>query len=38
MRTRDRQQLLIFARRRLYQHRLLIMHERSIRSTITKAR
>ena len=37
-RTRDRQQLLIFARRWLYEHRLLIMHERSIRSTIVKAR
>ena len=37
-RTRDRQQLLIFARRWLYEHRLLIMHERSIRSTIAKAR
>ncbi len=38
VRTRDRQQLLIFARRWLYEHRLLIMHERSIRSTIVKAR
>jgi hypothetical protein len=37
-RTRDRQQLLIFARRWLYEHRLLIMHERAIRSTIVKAR
>jgi TnpA family transposase len=37
-RTRDRQQLLIFARCWLYEHRLLIMHERSIRSTIVKAR
>jgi hypothetical protein len=37
-RTRDRQHLLIFARRWLYEHRLLIMHERSIRSTIVKAR
>jgi hypothetical protein len=37
-RTRDRQQLLIFARRWLYEHRLLIMHERSIRSTIVKVR
>ncbi len=36
-RTRDRQQLLIFARRWLYEHRLLIMHERSMRSTIGKA-
>src|SRR5450631_411898 len=37
-RTRDRQQLLIFARCWLYEHRLLIMRERSIRSTIVKAR
>ena len=37
-RTRDRQQLLIFARRWLYEHRLLITHERSLRSTIVKAR
>jgi len=37
-RTRDRQQLLIFARCWLYEHRLLIMHERSTRSTIVKAR
>ena len=37
-RTRDRQPLLIFARRWLYEQRLLIMHERSIRSTIVQAR
>ena len=37
-RTRDRQHLLIFARRWLYEQRLLIMHERSIRSTIVQAR
>jgi len=38
MRTRDRQQPLIFARRWLDEHRLLIMHERCVRSTIAKAR
>jgi hypothetical protein len=37
-RTRDRQQLLNFARRWLYAHRLIIMHKRSIRPTIVKAR
>jgi TnpA family transposase len=37
-RTRDSEQLLIFARRWLYEHRLLIMHERAIRSTIAKVR
>jgi len=36
-RTFDRQQLLVFARRWLYDHRLIIMHERSLRSTIASA-
>jgi hypothetical protein len=36
-RTRDRQRLLVFARRWLYEHRLIIMHERSLRSTIVGA-
>ena len=36
-RTRDRQRLLVFARRWLYDHQLIIMHERSLRSTIVGA-
>ena len=36
-RTRDRQRLLLFARRWLYEHQLLIMHERSLRSAIVSA-
>jgi TnpA family transposase len=36
-RTRDRQRLLVFARRWLYDHQLIIMHERSLRSTIVSA-
>jgi len=36
-RTFDRQRLLVFARRWLYDHRLIIMHERSLRSTIASA-
>ena len=38
-RTHDRQRLLVFARRWLYEHRLIIMHERSLRSiTVTSDR
>ena len=37
-RTRDRQRLLVFARRWLYDHQLIITHERSLRSTIVSAR
>jgi hypothetical protein len=36
-RTRDRQQLLVFARRWLYDHQLIIMHERALRSIIVSA-
>ena len=36
-RTRDRQRLLVFARRWLYHHQLIITHERSLRSTIVSA-
>lgn len=36
-RTRDRQRLLVFARRWLYDHHLIIMHERSLRSIIVSA-
>ena len=36
-RTRDRQRLLVFARRWLYDHQLIITHERSLRSTIVSA-
>jgi hypothetical protein len=36
-RTRDRQRLLVVARRWLYDHRLIIMHERSLGSTIVDA-
>src|ERR1039457_6209687 len=36
-RTRDRQRLLVFARRWLYDHQLIIVHERSLRSTIVSA-
>jgi Domain of unknown function (DUF4158) len=36
-RTRDRQRLLVFARSWLYDHQLIIMHERSLRSTIVSA-
>ncbi len=36
-RTRDRQRLLVFARRWLYDHQLLIMHERALRSIIVSA-
>jgi TnpA family transposase len=36
-RTRDRQRLLVFARRWLYDHQLIIMHERSLRSAIASA-
>jgi TnpA family transposase len=33
-RTRDRDRLLVFARRWLYEHQLIIMHERALRSII----
>jgi hypothetical protein len=36
-RTRDRQRLLVFARRWLYDHQLIIMHERALRSIIVSA-
>src|SRR5260370_34726744 len=36
-RTHDRQRLLVFSRRWLYDHRLIIMHERSLRTTIASA-
>ena len=36
-RTRDRQRLLVFARRWVYDHQLIITHERSLRSTIVSA-
>jgi len=36
-RTRDRQRLLVCARRWLYDHQLIIMHERSLRSIIVSA-
>jgi hypothetical protein len=36
-RTFDRQQLLVFARRWLYDHHLIILHERSLRTTIASA-
>jgi len=36
-RTFDRQRLLVFSRRWLYDHRLIILHERSLRSTIESA-
>ena len=36
-RTRDRERLLVFARRWLYERRLIIMHERSLRSMIAGA-
>lgn len=36
-RTRDRERLLVFARRWLYEHRLIIVHERSLRSMIAGA-
>jgi TnpA family transposase len=37
-RTRDRQRLLVFARRWLYDHQLIIMHERALRSVIVSAK
>jgi TnpA family transposase len=36
-RTRDRQRLLVLARRWLYDHQLIIMHERALRSIIVSA-
>ncbi len=36
-RTRDRQQLLVFAHRWLYDHQLIIIHDRSLRSTVVSA-
>jgi hypothetical protein len=36
-RTRDRQRLLVLAHRWLYDHQLIIMHERALRSTIVSA-
>jgi Domain of unknown function (DUF4158) len=36
-RTRDRQRLLVLPRRWLYDHQLIIMHERALRSTIVGA-
>jgi hypothetical protein len=36
-RTRDRERLLGFARRWLYEHQLIIMHERALRSIIVSA-
>ncbi len=38
VRTDDRQRLLGFARRSLYEHRLLIVHERRLRTLISVAR